>query len=483
MHGFVKLTDAEVQIINTPVFQRLRETRQLAVAHYVYPGACHSRFEHSIGCLHLSDVVLTLLLNNEQKGDRPRLSDAYRVNAEDAERARGILRLAALLHDVGHPPFSHSGEKVLPTWADARTQLSGSAGGRDDEHVTHEDMTAHLIRTSELAEVIERNYRSRGITVEDVISVAVKPGAVLSDRQADPLLWLLHDILTSDFGTDRMDYLLRDAHHSGQPTGIFDFRKLLDSLLLIDDARGAKEDRGGVRLGIDGDGWLVAEQMVVARYLMYIALYFHKTKRVLEKHMERFLPVWTEKRFGTPYLPIDLNIYKTLTESAVLADVAQAATDQGHPGHRDARPFVDRSHFRLAKELVLSDNAREVVVQLPGGEGQSPRVVDRYPDKKRLDRFREFVHHSFGRDVIVDTADHSATKMFSPGSEVLVLLDGQARYLGELSEIVRGMPTRVWRCRVYGPEKRKAEIKAACDEWLKANPSERISFNARRDDQ
>lgn len=479
IHGFIRLTDAELEIVNTPTFQRLREIRQLAVAHLVYPGAAHSRFEHSLGCLHLSDLVLSLLMANEQKGDRLTFGDGLSMNLADMERPRAILRLAALLHDLGHPPFSHSGEHLLPTWKEAKQHLGVPPAGREAERVTHEDMTAYLIRNSEIAEIIGRLYRNRGVDVEDVISVAVKPSAVLGSRRADPLLWVLHEILTWDFGTDRMDYLLRDAHHSGQPTGVFDYRKLLDSLMLIDNSAEATEDRGGVRLGLDESGWLVAEQMVVARYLMYISLYFHKTKRVYEKHIERFLPVWTQEQFGQQTLPVERERYTRLTDCAVMSNVIEAAADKTHPGYIDARPFVDRSHFRLAKELVLTDNAREVVVQWKSpGDLQRQVAIDRHPDKKRLDSFQKMVYTLFGSSAIVDTADHSATKMFSRGSEVLVLLDGQPRYLGDLSEIVRGMPTRVWRSRVYAPLDRRAEVKQVCEKWLSENPSERTVLHA-----
>lgn len=84
----------------------------------------------------------------------------------------------------------------------------------------------------------------------------------------------------------------------------------------------------------------------------------------------------------------------------------------------------------------------------------------------------------FGENVIVDTADHSATKLFSQGGEILVLDEGRTRYLGELSEIVRGMPARVWRCRVYAPKAHRETVRTECESWLNANPARRIVINA-----
>lgn len=466
VHGFVKLTDAEISIVNSRTFQRLRDIRQLAVAQYVYPGAVHTRFEHSIGCLHLSDRVLSLLDANEGREDRPKFVDVFSSTPSDLGRYRAILRLASLLHDLGHPPFSHSGEYLLPF---------NTKDGSESKRVTHEDMTVRLICETEIADIIKRQYKNRAVTVEDVIAVAVNPAAAGTAHGTDDVLWMLNDILTWDFGTDRMDYLLRDAHHSGQPTGTFDYNKLLDSLTLVHP--NLEEDRRGF-IGIEGNGWLVAEQMIVSRYLMYMSLYFHKTKRVLEKHMERFLRTWCQSRFQSDFLPVETDKYQVLGESEVFAAVNTAAQDPENPGYEDARAFTHRKHFRLAVELVLSDNARIEYVAL-GKDTAAEReiVVERHPDRIRLDKFRAFVNNLFGDAVIVDTADHSASKLFSRGGEVSVLLNGTVRSLSRLSEIARGMPSRVWRCRVYARENRRTEITAACNKWLAENPVERKLLN------
>lgn len=469
VHGFVKLTDAEILIINSRAFQRLRDIRQLAVAQYVYPGAVHTRFEHSIGCLHLSDRVLSLLWANEARADRPKFVDVFSIASGDMERCRAILRLASLLHDLGHPPFSHSGEYLLPFQPKAEGDTKQEA-----KRVSHEDMTAQLVRETEIADIIKRHYKHRGITVEDVIAVAVNPLAADVDR-TDNVLWLLNDILTWDFGTDRMDYLLRDSHHSGQPSGMFDHNKLLESLTLV--TQRIEDDRSGF-VGIEGNGWLVAEQMIVSRYLMYMSLYFHKTKRILEKHMERFLRTWCIDRFQSEYLPTETAKYTLLGESDVFAAVNKAAQDSTNPGYEDALAFTHRQHFRLAVELVLSDNARTEYLVLDKGKPTEREIeVERHPDKNRLDKFREFVNNLFGTNVIVDTADHSASKLFSKRGEVSVLLNGNLRSLSQLSEIARGMPSRVWRCRVYARGEMRDRVATECNAWLAENPVERKLLN------
>ena len=201
-------------------------------------------------------------------------------------------------------------------------------------------MTARLIRDTEIAEQIERYYGTERIEVKEVVAVATDPqsdaGTPLSTQS-----WyrFLNEILTGELGVDRMDYLLRDAHHSGQEAGKFDHRKLIDSMTIVPPAQ---ETHDAYRLGLDGGGWLVGEQMVASRYLMYVALYFHKTKRVYEMHLEKFLQEWLRKRFGSPFLPtLQPREYAVLTDSMVLGAIQMAGWDKGDPLHPSALPFVE----------------------------------------------------------------------------------------------------------------------------------------------
>jgi HD superfamily phosphohydrolase len=109
IHGFIGLNAWERALVDTPVFQRLRRIRQLAWTDYVYPGAMHTRFEHSLGVMH----VATLLFDSIVRNSRQILTAAYDYDEHGLAKARQKIRLAALLHDVGHPPFSHASEDVF----------------------------------------------------------------------------------------------------------------------------------------------------------------------------------------------------------------------------------------------------------------------------------------------------------------------------------------------------------------------------------
>src|SRR5258708_1542755 len=126
IHGFIRLWGEEADIVATPIFQHLRGIRQLAFANLVYPGALHTRFEHTLGVFHITSL----------------LCDVFKFNSEDT----ALVRLSALLHDLGHGPFSHVSELALEIFAD-RTKLGDRLKG-DNPAKIHELVTQDLIRTN-----------------------------------------------------------------------------------------------------------------------------------------------------------------------------------------------------------------------------------------------------------------------------------------------------------------------------------------------
>ncbi len=507
VHGFVYLSEAEWAIVDCPTFQRLRDIRQLAMAHLVYPGATHTRFEHSLGCLHLSDVIFGAVKRQVEQGNCPDFAEAFGASEKQIERGQQILRLAGLLHDLGHSPFSHSGEKLMP-----EVEVDGKK-----KRVQHEDMTASLIRETEIAEKVkgclEDGPRDED-PVEEVIAVATEPE--LAKLKRSDLAWyrFLNNILAGELGSDRMDYLLRDALHSGQSAGLFDSRKLIDSMTIVPPPEETSEPH---RLGLDGAGWLVGEQMVVARYLMYVALYFHKTKRIYEIHLEEFLADWLKEKYGQPFFPVnDLAEYTQLTDSVVWAAIYKAAQEPEGALGRLARPFVDRTHLRLAHELLLADNfesaasraeVTEVVKTMLTGlepmlkDGATPENVlaglqadlggillrrhSRVWDERRFDRLADaaysYVSTTLGKKLQSDQTKHHAAKFFGPKDKIWVYLDEKTRYLDDLSEIVSGMPSKIWRGRIYTDIEARDDVKSFCGEWLRDNPSTGGSDDASAD--
>jgi HD superfamily phosphohydrolase len=243
------------RVIDTKAFQRLRRITQLGLASYVFPGATHTRFSHSLGVANLARLVLLHLKEGVTGSDRQQI-----------EKNFNSVLLAALLHDVGHGPFSHSFERVL---------------GGQKHAPKHEDWTATLIshEDSEISQVL----RSEGADVESISSV-------FSTAAGTSLWHPLKEVVSSQVDVDRMDYLVRDSHFAGLNVGRFDVNYLIYSLTVVEHGT-----HGPVTLGLTPKGVKAYEAFLLARQLMNRTLYYHHAVRVLEFMMERFLRLVIEE--------------------------------------------------------------------------------------------------------------------------------------------------------------------------------------------
>lgn len=240
VHNFIRLRGDEVKLVATPMFQRLRGIRQLALASLVYPGALHTRFDHSLGVCHVAGM----------------LSEQLNLSPDEIE----LVRLAALLHDLGHGPFSHVSEQLLDWYAD-RTKLR--AEQRKDK--IHELVTAHFIQND--AEV---GYL---LSVERRDQIA----KLLAEGHGQPAL---RAIVSGPLDADKQDYLLRDSYFCGVPYGIFDIHQFHRSLLLC----GPAEEK---ELMIAPDGIPAVEQYVLAKYYLTANVYRHRVRLITDQMLVR----------------------------------------------------------------------------------------------------------------------------------------------------------------------------------------------------
>ncbi len=258
VHGFVKLNDWERAIVDHACFQRLRRIRQLAFTEYVYPGATHTRFEHSLGVMHTASRVYEAVCERSQK----LLEEELAYDEVGLNRDKQLVRLAALLHDVGHSPFSHASEDLFP--------MKGNG-----KRYAHEEYSTAIVRTK-LKDVIENHPRNAnyGFRADDV--AALIEGAATA-RQA--LFW--RDLISGQMDADRMDYLLRDSHHAGVQYGRFDLNRIISTVVAV-----REPEAGTLRLGISEGGAHAAERLVLARYEMFTQIYFHKTRVAFDLHLK-----------------------------------------------------------------------------------------------------------------------------------------------------------------------------------------------------
>jgi hypothetical protein len=251
VHGLIRIEPEDevlLRLIDTPEFQRLRRVRQLGVSNLTYPGAEHSRFTHSLGVLNFAQRILAALGHRYRKD-----STATGLLAQ-----HGLtVKAAALLHDLGHGPFSHMAERAF------------------DAIGNHEDKTIELItgNKSSVCKVLERHK--------------LKPSAVADIIRKTSEHRLLVDIVSSQLDADRMDYILRDAQATGVKYGTFDAEWLLNCLCIGTEPglpRATTETQW--RLCLDEKrGLYSAEQLIIARMHMSLQVYFHKATRGWEAHL------------------------------------------------------------------------------------------------------------------------------------------------------------------------------------------------------
>jgi HD superfamily phosphohydrolase len=245
VHGAILFEPWELDVISTWEMLRLRYVRQLGPAHLVYPGATHTRFEHCIGTNFLAQKSIRVVNYCED------LDDACFIPLSQLldEYHQKLFRAGALLHDVGHPPTSHTIEYALHSWA-----------GLD-----HLDLGTFLIQNSSLNDTLEQN----DIDSKDVVNV-------LKRKSTDPIKSLLSEFLDHPLDIDKTDYLIRDAHFSGVQLGIFPAERVLLTNRVVKNSEG-KYVRAFMLKAIHS-----LEALIISRNWMFSDLYLHHAVKLAE---------------------------------------------------------------------------------------------------------------------------------------------------------------------------------------------------------
>jgi HD superfamily phosphohydrolase len=267
IYGFITFNEWEKEIIAHPVFQRLRRIRQLALTEMVYPGATHTRFEHSLGVMHLATKMYDAIRRDDENVKL--LNKKLNYQKAGLNRDRQLVRITALLHDVGQPCFSHGSEDVFEV-------KPGATGKR----YKHEDYTTELIK-GPLRDVIENhrlNKNNYQITSDEICALILGDASILHER----IFWKV--LISSQLDADRADYLFRDSLHTGVKYGLYDLDRLLVTMTL-----GMDPETEDIVLGIKEGGWHVAESLITARYQIFSQVYYHKTRRAYDIMLQQFL--------------------------------------------------------------------------------------------------------------------------------------------------------------------------------------------------
>ncbi|MBM4319413.1 MAG: HD domain-containing protein [Deltaproteobacteria bacterium] len=323
IHGSIEIQPREIEVIDHPLFQRLRSIRQLGFSQLSFPGATHTRLSHGLGTMHLA----TRAFDGIFAGFAFTMPGAR-------ERLRQTVRLAALLHDVGHPPLSHCAEVAMPRLRTLRLACYGPTGQQAERQATHEDVSVLLIAHSSLSPLLRRiGHGIEPLHVAALVSpqVQVDDGFFLDDgRDLRPVL---SQIVSSECDVDRMDYLKRDSVFAGVEYGRFDQHWLLSCM-----TNHVGED-GRVHLALDSRGLYAFDHFLLARYHMFLIVYYHYRSVVFEEMLRLYL----ESAAGEYLLPVEAEEYGGIDDTQLMARLRQS-------GNGWARRIVESRPYSLLLE-------------------------------------------------------------------------------------------------------------------------------------
>ncbi len=412
VHGYIQINGTERDVIDTYPVQRLRRIRQLAGSEFVYPAANHTRFEHVLGAMYLAGV----------------LGRTLPVDLSDHQIQQ--LRLAALLHDIGHGPFSHVFEPLM-------IRHLGK---------THEDLVPWLVNGTAIAEKLEK----AGFNPKSLGRLAV-------GRLGDKKRPFLDQVISSSVDVDKMDFLVRDSFHTGAGYGSIDVHRLLYTMDILDG-----------NLSVDGTAVATLESFLLARLESFRTIYFHRASRAVQIMIVKALEAAKDELglldFDEPGDYLRLDDYK------VWADLRECKRSRRIMQDLEMRRLLKCSYERtlysreeLVTNVMTKDNVREEMEKEVARKARVPEedVVIDVPTLPSVP-----YHHA----AEIQPMDIPVFRR-GPGGEK------QRVDLSEISRIVGVLQTFMNLVRVYTKEQYRARVEAASKQILGETPvSGRISY-------
>ena len=313
IHGDIQFSDAEMKLITSKSFERMRYIKQLAFAEYAYPGASHNRYQHSLGvCQCVTDMYNAVCRNSPE---------FYREG--DLE----LLRMMALVHDLGHSPFSHASEEL--------------------SDITHEQRLTSILQLEKKNIILASDYN---IEAWDLVNQVYLGEGM--EYMSDPHLIALHGFMDGFIDADKLDYIERDAINCGVGYGKFDREGLVNNLMIY------KDDNGIEHIAIRNEGVQALEGFILARYYMFSQVYMHPQERLMRMlycdEMKKLLPNGKYPDDVRKFLQLDdtkfarkLNFLNKLPYTLIYDDEFDLETKQ----------LIDRKF----KNMVICDTPRKQI--------------------------------------------------------------------------------------------------------------------------
>jgi uncharacterized protein len=396
VHGYIEVDDTALRILDSPGLQRLRHIKQLGFSYLVYPGANHTRFEHSLGTMHLAAMMCRQL-------------------SLDTANTR-LVAASALLHDIGHGPYSHAIEPFMKEFLGTE----------------HHELSCQLIREGAVAETLV----DAGIDPDDASAMV---------QGTHPLAC----IIQGDLDVDRMDYLMRDAHYTGVPYGTVDADRLIQSSLLQ-----------GSSVILDESGINAAESLLIARTLMRPSVYYHHVSRIAASMLKHALLMHREDG-GDP----NVDVLMHMDDGLLLQTLRHSKSEV-------ARAMAERLYHRKLFKRALYVGGVQVnaaALQRENSLLAGRRYAQAIADHAGVEESCVLV------DIPAMPSEMSMSVQIKNRDEILGL-EGISPLVYTLNETRR----RQWRLGVYTLPEHRSSVEAAAVEVLhvkRATKQDRLSFD------
>ncbi len=423
VHGSIGVDGVFLDVMDRHEMQRLRFVKQLGLGNLVFPAANHTRFEHCLGTYHLAG----------------RMADAIGLSREDSD----AVRMAGMLHDICHPPFSHALEPIMEeaTGLDHMELARALIMGDIPNHLPEYDDVVGGCPT--MAEVME----AEGISAEAVCGIIAYPES--TGEEALDRLWnkheyfpskdYAHQIIHGPVDADQMDYLMRDAHHTGVSHGSIDSERLIKTMMVQND-----------RIVLRRGGITAAEGLMVSRSLMYTTVYFHETVRIAQRMLTK----------AVENADVDLSDIYLKGDTDLMAMVEASGGKPARSVHRIKARMLDKKAFAVYSDDMTDDKA-EVLLDYTGRDG-ARRLEQEVADTAGVDVF------DVGAEVT--SSSNLQGKMKIGKTDVAIADDGgRIKSLAKFSPIARSLQARDpygWAVLISAPKGERDAVRRAASKVL-----------------
>lgn len=407
LYGFIGLTHTELKLLGTPVVQRLRRIKQLGNTHLVYPGACHSRFEHTLGVLHIAN----------------RMAEELRLNETDIK----IIRYAALLHDIGHGPLSHNFETILENI--------------NNEKISHESITLRIIEEDRDIDRIMGGHK------DEVLLLFNEKNDTVNRK-----------IISGNIDADRLDYLRRDSYHSGVAYGIFDLERILHTIQKIVDG-----DRSEIAILKKGQDAI--ESYSLARFLMHTQVYYHHVRAITDNMLNRAVEIAVrDDIFSMDLLKFDsndfLNNYLSLDDSRLFIKIL---SNKKSNAYRLINDLENRNLLKRGYEIdlrKLNPMKKRKIMQLKSRDFR--KIEGELAEKCNCDKDFIIIH----LQKIENSLYKSSYEFFKSGETPILILDNDGPREIEKESPIFGSQDPLLKLYIFCPEEKKVQVNEFAEDIL-----------------